>query len=427
MPKLAVIGLGYVGLTTAAGLASLGHTVTGVDLDAGRVESLRSGSPPFFEHKLDELLAAHLDSGSLSFEPTFSALTSDIEFAFLAVPTPALPDGQADLSYLNAALASLVSALGTKFKAIVKSTVPVGTCRKLQESLSGTNIHVVSNPEFLSEGNAVQDFLAPSRIVVGSFDENVGKAVLDLYDGIAAPRLVCSTESAEMIKHASNSFLAVKLSFVNELARFCEVNGANVDDVTHGVGLDPRIGPNFMKPGPGWGGSCFPKDTSELASSSRRSGTPMTTVDAAISSNQIALTHVLELLREQLGGDLNGKQVAIWGLAFKANTDDTRDSPALQVAQKIIDEGATVLGFDPMAKISGNLKLKLKQSSTAIEACRGSHALVVLTEWPEFSAIDPEEVRSVLQAPAAILDTRRILDQGVWKEAFTNFRVVGGN
>ena len=399
--------------------------MTGVDIDAGRVEALRSGTTPFFEHKLDELLAAQIDSGSLSFESSFSILPSDIEFAFLAVPTPALPDGQADLSYLNAALASLVSAIGTKFKAIVKSTVPVGTCRKLQESLRGYDIHVVSNPEFLSEGNAVRDFLAPSRIVVGSSDENVGKAVLNLYDGIEAPRLVCSQESAEMIKHASNSFLAVKLSFVNELARFCEVNGANVDDVTHGVGLDPRIGPNFMKPGPGWGGSCFPKDSSELASSSRRSGTPMTTVDAAIASNQIAMAHVLDLLREQLGGDLNGKQVAIWGLAFKANTDDTRDSPALQVAQRIIDEGGTVLGFDPMAKISGNLKVK--QASTALEACIESQALVVLTEWPEFSTINPREVQSVLQAPAAILDTRRILDQSVWRDFFPNFKVVGGN
>lgn len=425
MPKIAVIGLGYVGLTTAAGLASLGHTVTGVDIDVGRVESLRAGTPPFFEHKLDELLAEQIESESLSFESSFSTLTREIEFAFLAVPTPALPDGQADLSYLNAALASLVSTIGTKFKAIVKSTVPVGTCRKLQESLSGYDIHVVSNPEFLSEGNAVRDFLAPSRIVVGSTDDNVGQGVLDLYDGIDAPRLVCSPESAEMIKHASNSFLAVKLSFVNELARFCEVTGANVDDVTQGVGLDPRIGPNFMSPGPGWGGSCFPKDTSELASSSRRSGTPMTTVEAAVASNQTAIMHVLELLREQLGGDLKGKQIAVWGLAFKANTDDTRDSPALQVAQRIIDEGGTVLGFDPMAKIPGNLKVK--QTSTAIEACSQSQALVVLTEWPEFSTINPEEVKSVLQAPAAILDTRRILDQSVWRDAFPNFKVVGGN
>ena len=370
-------------------------------------------------------MASQTKSGALTFESEFSALSRDLEFVFLAVPTPAQPDGQADLSYLNAALSSLVSVIGTKFKAIVKSTVPVGTCRNLQESLGEHHIQVLSNPEFFSEGNAVRDFLAPSRIVVGSADLETGKQVLDLYKGIDAPRIICSQESAEMIKHASNSFLAVKLSFVNELARFCEVNGANVDDVTHGVGLDPRIGPNFMKPGPGWGGSCFPKDTSELASSSRRSGTPMITVDAAIASNQIAITHVLELLREQLGGDINGKQVAIWGLAFKANTDDTRDSPALQVAQRIIDEGGTVLGFDPMAKIPGNLKVK--QTSTAIEACSQSQALVVLTEWPEFSTINPGEVRSVLQAPAAILDTRRILDQRVWKDAFPNFKVVGGN
>ena len=425
MSKIAVIGLGYVGLTTAAGLASLGNKVVGVDVDESRIAALRSGRLPFFEHNLEELLASQTKSGALTFESEFSALSRDLEFVFLAVPTPAQPDGQADLSYLNAALSSLVSVIGTKFKAIVKSTVPVGTCRNLQESLGEHHIQVVSNPEFFSEGNAVRDFLAPSRIVVGSADLETGKQVLDLYKGIDAPRIICSQESAEMIKHASNSFLAVKLSFVNELARFCEVNGANVDDVTHGVGLDPRIGPNFMKPGPGWGGSCFPKDTSELASSSRRSGTPMITVDAAIASNQIAIAHVLDLLREQVGGDLNGKQVAIWGLAFKANTDDTRDSPALQVAQGIIDEGGTVLGFDPMAKIPVNLRVK--QTSTAIDACSQSQALVVLTEWPEFSTINPGEVRSVLQAPAAILDTRRILDQRVWKDAFPNFKVVGGN
>ncbi len=424
MANIAVIGLGYVGLTTAVGLASLGHSVTGVDIDVDRVDSLRAGKPPFFENNLEELLARQLQAGALVFEPSFEALPRDIKFAFLAVPTPALPDGQANLSFLNDALKSLMTSLGTNFTAVIKSTVPVGTSRAIQNSISEKGVVVVSNPEFLTEGNAVRDFLAPSRIVVGSLDLEVGKQVLDLYNDIDAPKLVCSPESSEMIKHASNSFLALKLSFVNELARYCEVSGADVDEVTFGIGLDSRIGPNFMKPGPGWGGSCFPKDTSELAYSSRKSGTPMVTVEAAIESNQTAISSVLDVLRAQLGGDLRGKKIAIWGIAFKAGTDDTRDSPALAVAQRIIGEGAVVTSYDPMAKVPEGIDIT--QSGTALEACGDSQALVVLTEWTEFQNVSAQDVKNCLHGPQAILDTRRILDRKVWASTFSNFRAVGG-
>jgi UDPglucose 6-dehydrogenase len=399
--------------------------VTGVDIDANRVESLRTGKAPFFEYNLEDLLSAQLDSGALVFKSSFESLPGDIEFVFLAVPTPALPDGQANLSFLNDALKSLMMSLGTNFTAVIKSTVPVGTCRTIQNSLSDQGIVVVSNPEFLAEGNAVRDFLAPSRIVVGSTNPEIGRRVLDLYKGIDSPRMISSPESAEMIKHASNSFLAVKLSFVNELARFCEVTGADVDEVAQGVGLDPRIGPHFMRPGPGWGGSCFPKDTSELAFSSRKSGTPMATVEAAIESNQTAISHVLDILRGQLGGDLAGKKIAIWGIAFKAGTDDTRDSPALEVARRIMKEGATVTAFDPMAQPP--IGLKITQSPSALEACEDSNALVILTEWPEFAEIKPEEVKSALKDSAAVLDTRRILDHGNWSKVFSSFKAVGGS
>lgn len=425
MAKVAVIGLGYVGLTTSVGLASLGHSVTGIDIDANRVEALRTGKAPFFEYNLEDLLTAQLNAGALVFMSSFDSLPSDIEFVFLAVPTPALPDGQANLSFLNDALQSLMTSLGTNFTAVIKSTVPVGTCRTIQNSLSDQGIVVVSNPEFLAEGNAVRDFLAPSRIVVGSTNPEIGSQVLHLYKGIDAARMICSPESAEMIKHASNSFLAVKLSFVNELARFCEVTGADVDEVTQGVGLDPRIGPNFMRPGPGWGGSCFPKDTSELAFSSRKSGTPMATVEAAIASNQTAISHVIDVLRGQLGGDLAGKKIAIWGLAFKAGTDDVRDSPALEVARRILKEGASLTAFDPMAQAPTGLQIT--QAPSALEACRDSDALVILTEWPEFAEINPEEVKDALQNPAAILDTRRILDYGNWSKVFSSFKAVGGS
>jgi UDPglucose 6-dehydrogenase len=425
LAKVAVIGLGYVGLTTSVGLASLGHSVTGVDIDENRVEALRTGKAPFFEYNLEDLLSAQLDAGALVFKSSFDSLPRDIEFVFLAVPTPALPDGQANLSFLNDALKSLMTSLGTNFTAVIKSTVPVGTCRTIQNSLSDQGIVVVSNPEFLAEGNAVRDFLAPSRIVVGSTNPEIGSQVLDLYKGIDAPRMICSPESAEMIKHASNSFLAVKLSFVNELARFCEVTGADVDEVTQGVGLDPRIGPNFMRPGPGWGGSCFPKDTSELAFSSRKSGTPMATVEAAVVSNQTAISHVLDLLRGQLDGELAGKKIALWGIAFKAGTDDTRDSPSLEVARRIMKEGATVSAFDPMAKVP--IGLQITQAPSALKACEDSNALVILTEWPEFTEIKPEEVKNALQNPAAILDTRRILDHGRWSKVFSNFKAVGGS
>jgi UDPglucose 6-dehydrogenase len=423
--EIAVIGLGYVGITTAVGLASIGHRVIGIDIDPRKIESLSGGVCPIFEEGMEELLRNGLDAGSLRFSNDFSDLSPKCSFIFLCVPTPSTSSGKADLTFLNGAVELVSQHLEAGATLIVKSTVPIGTCASLAERIeaTGNKFEIASNPEFLAEGQAIRDFLSPSRIVIGARTPEVSESVIALFSQIDCPKFTCSWESAETIKHGSNAFLAVKLSFVNELAAVCEKSGANIGDVTRGLGLDPRIGNQFLKPGPGWGGSCFPKDSAELSMRARELGTPMFTVEAAIASNSNSLARTSENLMDLMGGTFVGKTLGVWGMAFKANTDDWRDSPSIEIIREAISQGARVNAYDPMTK--GPSLPGLTSVDSPLDAARGANVLAVLTEWPEFSNIDPLQIREVMAAESAVFDARRILAVENWRSQFARFMVIG--
>ena len=423
MAEVAIIGLGYVGLTTLAGLATLGHRVTGVDLNSEKVSVLKSGEIPFFELGLEQSLAALKSKGLVEFTTDYKLIPARTQYFFICVPTPQSDLGKADLSYIESAIQSVSEIAPEGSILVIKSTVPIGTCSTLAVTAKKKGLEIASNPEFLAEGTALADFMQPSRIVVGAASESVANSVMALYEGIHAPRIVCSLTSAETIKHASNSLLSVKLSFVNELAALSEKTGADIKEVLSGMSLDSRIGDKFMQPGPGWGGSCFPKDTSELAFTSRQLGSPMLTVEAAIQSNQNSISNVTHAVRNQLGGQLSGKRIAVWGLAFKAHTDDTRQSPALAVIDTLLNENATVIVYDPLATIGERKNLEVAES--AARACLGADGLIVLTEWPEFALEDPVAIGEVMASSATVYDARRILDSADWKKTFTNFKTLG--
>jgi UDPglucose 6-dehydrogenase len=306
---------------------------------------------------------------------------------------------------------------------VMKSTLPIGSAARFSEELRPFSIHVASNPEFLSEGNALLDFQKPSRIVVGAESETIAAKVMALYEKIDSPKMFCGLTSAEAIKHASNSFLAIKLSFINELSSLCEKSGGDISDVTKGMSLDPRIGDKFLSPGPGWGGSCYPKDTLELSMTGRSLGVNMLTVEAAIESNSQTGQVVVENLKRLLQGTLLGKRIAIWGLAFKANTDDTRDSPALRIVEILLQAGASVVAYDPVAKPS--LEFTLETADSAVTACADADALLILTEWEEFSLIQPTEVRSIMRSRPVVYDTRNVLDRASWSQEFEMFKGIG--
>jgi UDPglucose 6-dehydrogenase len=422
LARIAVLGLGYVGLTNAIGLASLGHSVVGIDIDSSRVGEIRSGRLPFFEVGLEKEMLLAFEMKKLEIYSSFEYLNNEIEYVFVCVATPEGESGKADLTFVESAIALATPRLSQGTIIVMKSTLPIGTAQNLSNELSGKNLEVVSSPEFLAEGSALYDFHNPSRIVIGADNPQAAKSVLELFASISAPRVLCSLTSAETIKHASNSFLALKLSYINELAAICNRTGALMSEVTLGMSLDPRIGEKFLRPGPGWGGSCFPKDTSELANTAKQLGAPMLTVEAAIASNAETKTRVIRLIQDQLGGTVMGKNVAIWGLAFKAMTDDIRESPAVEIMNTLLDKGAIVRAFDPIAKIS--LRENLNVTNSALDACAGAQALVVLTEWSEFSLIDPNDLRTVMAQDPKVIDTRGLLDSTKWSQVFPNFMTL---
>jgi UDPglucose 6-dehydrogenase len=304
---------------------------------------------------------------------------------------------------------------------VVKSTVPVGTGAKIEEVIGRSDVHVASNPEFLREGTALLDFMEPDRIVVGAQSDSVSQKVLQLYSKISSPKVATSIESAELTKYAANAYLAMRLTFANDMAELSARSGANVDDVLIAMGLDKRIGPSFLKPGPGWGGSCFPKDTKALVSVAGEFGVNLPLVSAAVISNEAGFVRAAESISELCGGSLAGKTIAVWGLSFKAGTDDMRDSPALAIIQILIKEGATVMAYDPVA--SAPSLRGLTQSPSAIDAVQAADALAVLTEWPEFTSEDPDQVAAAMKY-AAVFDGRRILPED-WRKSFSSFRALG--
>lgn len=404
--RVAVIGSGYVGLTAATCLVHLGHRVHCTDVLADRVESLRAGNVPIVEEGLPDLLRSGLDSGRLTFgtDNVSAAQTADI--VFLCLPTPQDDDGTANLSFIREAATQIGPHLKSGAIVVNKSTVPVGASRTVGRLLKRDDVCVVSNPEFLREGTAVQDFLHPDRIIVGSDDEEGALRVASLYSRLGARVVFMDPESAELLKYASNSFLAMKLSFVNSIAALCEGLGANIQHVTTGMGLDARIGDRFLEPGPGWGGSCFPKDSSALLRIADEAGFDFDLLRAAVKANEAQYARTVDRIEALAGGCLDNQVIAMWGLAFKANTDDTRRSPALEIANRLARKGARLHAYDP-AVTSAPSGIHLAPS--ALDACDDAAVLVVTTEWDEFRSVDLLDAAARMRRPV-VLDTRNVID-----------------
>lgn len=422
MARITVIGLGYVGLTTAVCFAEMGHEVVGYDNDPARISNLINKELPIFERGLPELLEKVSQANTLKFTSDSIDACNGTEFAFICVPTPQNEDGSANLSYVLGVVEEIKSALPANSVLITKSTVPVGTGSNLQTIVSEFGIRVASNPEFLREGSAIADFFEPDRIVVGADEANVASRVIDLYQNIDAPALSVSISSAELIKHASNTFLAMKLAFINDVAHLCEKVKADVDEVSKGIGMDSRIGEKFLQAGPGWGGSCFPKDTKALASIAKAHGVEIPLISAAIEANNNAHARVVEQIRAFCGGNLNGKTIAVWGIAFKAQTDDTRSSPAVSIIAALANEGAYVRAFDPVASlptIDG-----ASQSASLLESVSEADTLAILTEWPEFAQVNPASISKLMKS-ATVFDARRIINREAWEQHFSKVAVIG--
>jgi UDPglucose 6-dehydrogenase len=415
---VAVIGAGYVGLPTAATLAHFGHRVVLAERDAPRLAALCSGVMPIVEVGLNELVAEGVDAGHLRFTASATEAVVGAEFVFLCVPTPQGDDGSADLSYVEAAAKEIGPHLEHRAIVVNKSTVPVGSASLVEQVIGRPDIRVVSNPEFLREGSAVRDSLHPDRLVVGAADAEAAALVGSLFASTGAPLIVTDATTSETIKYASNAFLATKLSYVNAVAGLCEEVGADVRDVMLGMGYDKRIGFEFLRPGPGWGGSCLPKDTRALLYMAEAAGYDFSLLAGAIASNEQQLARVVAKVEAACGGALDGVTVAVWGLTFKANTDDRRDSPSLQVAHRLADLGATVRAFDPTVVVDPDATSTdelpadlagLLLCADPYEAATGARVLAVLTEWDEFRWLDLSRVLSVMATPS-IVDARNLLD-----------------
>ena len=413
MAKIAIIGTGYVGLASAVGFAHLGHDVVGIDIDKAKIAKLSSGQSPIFEKDIEVFLKKSLKKKKIAFTSDYSKVAGS-QFVFLCLPTPQLDDGAADVSFILESTKMLSRHLKKSSTVVIKSTVPVNTWKLVKENINREDVSVVSNPEFLREGTALQDFFKPDRIVVGCTDEVKATEVARLYKAKKAKVVFTDNTSAEIIKYASNSFLAIKLSFVNEIAAYAESTDANALEVLNAMGLDKRIGKDFLKPGPGWGGMCFPKDVSALKESAREKNVPIPLLDAALESNLKAHARIVDKCKKALGGSLKDKKISVWGLSFKANTDDTRFSPAISVIELLLAEGAQIKAFDPIVKGVENLSIEV--SEDVKKNVTGADAIVLLTEWQEFKEIDPKKI-SDLMNQKIIIDSRNLLQKNKWEKA----------
>jgi UDPglucose 6-dehydrogenase len=428
--RVAVIGSGYVGLTAAACLSHLGHDVICADIDPERVERLSKGEVPIHEEGLPALVNEGLTARRLTFIVGAANAARTAEVVFLCVQTPQGDDGAADLRYVEAVAREIAPVLQPGTVVVNKSTVPVGSTRFVQRVLSESgassdNITVASNPEFLREGQAVRDFLSPDRIVVGCEDPAAAVRVSELYRTVQAPLLVTDPASAEMIKYASNAFLATKVSFINAIANLCEAVDADVREVSLGMGYDKRIGFEFLRPGPGYGGSCFPKDTAALLHTARGVGYDFELLHGAVDVNRAQHEHMVDKIERASGRSLSDAVVAVWGLTFKADTDDLRDSPALVIAQRLLERGATVRAYDPLAGEQATMRLpELQVAADAYEAAAGTDVVALLTEWDEFRWLDFERVRQGMRR-AAIVDARNLLDPAAMRRRGFAYDGVG--
>jgi UDPglucose 6-dehydrogenase len=421
MAKIAVIGTGYVGLTTGACFSHIGHEVVCADIDPDKVARLNNGDIPIVEAGIDRIVAEGLRTGRLKFVVGAAEAAKDCEFAYLCVPTPQGGDDRADLSYIEAAASQIRDVLPYEAIVVNKSTVPVGSTKVVERVLQRPDVKVVSNPEFLREGSAVQDFLKPDRIVVGSEDQAAATRVANLYMTIPAPVIVTDPASAETIKYAANAFLATKISFVNAIAAICEGVGADINDVALGMGLDKRIGEAFLKPGPGWGGSCFPKDTRAMVRIAEDAGYDFGLLSGVVAVNTDQLDRTAAKIVRAAGGSVSGKTIAVWGLTFKARTDDLRESPSLSIIERLVAMGAKVQAFDPTVRkdLDG---LTVVQDPYA--ACEGASVLSVLTEWDDFRWLDVDKVAELMPG-RQVVDARNLLDRSAWQRAGFTYTGIG--
>ena len=423
MEKVAVIGTGYVGLSTGVGMAELGHQVVGADIDAAKVNSLTAGISPIAEAGMNEGIERNVAAGRLSFTTDVIGSLDGADVVFFCLPTPQGDDGSADLSYVQSVSQQIGPHLAPGTVVVNKSTVPVGSSLQVGQWLGRTDVFVVSNPEFLRQGTALQDFLHPTRVVVGGDNDAAVEKVASLYASVDAPVLRMNAASAEALKYAANSFLATKLTFVNAIADICELVGADIFDVVSGLGFDPRIGDQFLNPGPGWGGSCFPKDTRALVKIAEGNGYDFALLRGVIQTNDEQYERIALKVVEVCGGSVAGKTIASWGLTFKANTDDLRDSPAIAILTRLNDMGATIRAYDPSARGVEMLPW-VQRCGSALEACDGADALAVLTEWPEFADVAPPDVAARLNN-SVVVDGRNVLNRQQWKSSGFQYRGVG--
>ena len=410
MSTISVIGAGYVGLTTSACLAHLGHEVICVDIDQEKIRQLKQGKIPIHEAGLPELVQTGISKRCLQFVVGAEDAVASSEFVFLCLPTPQEEDGRADVDALLSVVNQIREVVSPGTIIVNKSTVPVGTNTTLATAIRRDDVSVVSNPEFLREGAAVTDFLQPDRIVIGANDSKAGDRVAQIYESIDAPIVHVDPASAEIIKYATNSFLATKVSFVNALAAVCEAVGADIDAVTAGLGSDTRIGPRFLQPGPGWGGSCFPKDMHALVRIATDAGYEFDLLRAVISANEQQFERIATKAERLLEGDLAGQNIALLGLTFKAHTDDLRNSPAIEVARRLAKKGAILRAYDPMVNSTSDIPSEIEIATTIENAVNQADLAVVLTEWPEFASADWPVLADLMKSPR-LVDARNLLDR----------------
>jgi UDPglucose 6-dehydrogenase len=414
---IAVIGTGYVGLVTGACFAEFGVDVTCVDVDAAKIEKLNNGVIPIYEPGLDTIVEKNSEAGRLGFTTDLKSAVENALVVFLAVGTPPRPDGSPDMSYYRQAAKEIAESINGYKVLVTKSTVPVGTGKWLREFVQenlkiDTEFGIASNPEFLREGAAIVDFMRPDRVVIGSNEERAIEVMKELYRPlylIETPIVITSLEAAELTKYAANAFLATKITFINEIANLCDAIGCDVHDVARGMGMDNRIGRKFLHPGPGYGGSCFPKDTRALTTVADKFGVETRIVDAVIDANEKQRQTMICKI-EKLVGELNGKQIGVLGLSFKPETDDMRESPAIDIVNAMIARGAKICAFDPVAMDEAKHYLNgIEYAHDEYAAIRDADALVIVTEWNQFRALDMERVKKLLKAPK-IADLRNIYE-----------------
>lgn len=431
--KIAMIGTGYVGLVSGTCFAEFGHNVVCVDKDAGKIASLQRGEIPIFEPGLDAMVAGNAESERLSFTTDLATAVKDADAVFIAVGTPSRRgDGHADLTYVFAAAEEIADCLDSYAVVVTKSTVPVGTGDRVEalirERRPELHLDVASNPEFLREGAAIADFMRPDRVVVGTSSERARDVMRRIYRPLflnETPVLFTDRRTSELTKYAANAFLATKITFINEMADLCEASGANVQDVARGIGLDGRIGKKFLHAGPGYGGSCFPKDTKALLQTATEFGTSVSIVEAVIKANDARKRRMAERITEALNGSVAGKRIAVLGITFKPNTDDVRDAPSLDIVPALQKAGAIIAAFDPegMEEAAGLLP-DVVWAEDAYGTMKGADALVILTEWNEFRALDLKRIKSLLVRPV-IVDLRNIYTPDEMADAGFIYHSIG--